>query len=106
MVPTKAAKTWVTPVESREGRSAAKGKSVARNTSSTQRESDVLTDLQRIGQRARDKPEEKWTNLLTHLRVPLLTLAYQRLRKDAATGVDEVTWEAYGVRLDARLRDL
>ena len=106
MVPEKSAKTWVTPVESAEGRSAAEGNAVARNTSPTQRGSDVLTDLQRIGQRAREKPEEKWTNLLTHLRVPLLVLAYQRLRKDAATGVDGVTWEEYGVRLHERLRDL
>jgi RNA-directed DNA polymerase len=38
--------------------------------------------------------------------VPLLKEAYQRLRRDAATGVDEVTWAEYGERLDARLNDL
>jgi group II intron reverse transcriptase/maturase len=52
MVPKKSAKTWVTPVESMEGRAAAKGRSAARNAFSTQRETDALTDLQRIGQRA------------------------------------------------------
>lgn len=106
MVPKKSAKTWVTPVESAEGRAAAEGKSVARNTSPTQRGIDVSTALRRIGQRVKEKPEEKWTNLLTHLRVPLLAEAYQRLRKDAATGVDAVTWAEYGERLDGRLRDL
>jgi len=53
VVPTKAAKTWVTPVESLEGRPKAKGKSVARNTSPTQRGIDVPTALQRIGQRTK-----------------------------------------------------
>jgi hypothetical protein len=38
--------------------------------------------------------------------VPLLKEAYQRLRKDAAPGVDGETWDAYGEDLDARLHDL
>jgi group II intron reverse transcriptase/maturase len=106
IVPEKPAKTRVTPVESVEGRPEAKGKSTARNASSTQREGDALTFLQRIGQRAKEKPEEKWTTLLSHIKVPLLKEAYRRLRKDAATGVDGVTWEEYGERLDERLGDL
>ena len=53
VVPKKSAKTRVTPVESMEGRASAEGKSVARNASSTQREPDALTSLQRIGKRAR-----------------------------------------------------
>jgi RNA-directed DNA polymerase len=106
IVPKKPAKTRVTPVESVEGRPEAKGKSAARNASSTQREGDALTFLQRIGQRAKEKPEEKWTTLLSHIKVPLLKEAYRRLRKDAATGVDGVTWEEYGARLDERLGDL
>lgn len=106
MVPKKSAKTRVTPVESMEERAAAEGKSVTRNASPTQRGTDALTFLQRIGQRAKEKPEEKLTNLLSHIRVPLLAEAYRRLRKDAAAGVDEVTWAEYGERLDERLRDL
>jgi group II intron reverse transcriptase/maturase len=38
--------------------------------------------------------------------VPLLKEAYGRLNKDAAAGVDGVTWRGYGENLDARLRDL
>lgn len=106
MVPKKSTKTWVTPVEPMEGRVAAKGKFAARNASSTQRENNAPTGLQRIGQRAKDKSEEKWTNLLTHVRVPLLANAYQQLRRHAAAGVDAVTWTAYGERLDERLHDL
>ena len=106
IVPEKLAKTRVTPVESMEGRAEAKGQSVARNAPSTQSETSAPTVRQRIRQRAKGKPEGRWTNLFGHLRAPLLKEAYNGLRKGAATGVDGVTWEAYGDRLDERLRDL
>lgn len=106
IVPGKSAKMRVTPFESMEGRAEAKGNSTARNASSTQREQDAATVLQRIRERATTKPREKWTNLLSHLRVPLLERAYLSLRRRAAAGVDGVTWEAYGERLNERLRDL
>jgi len=106
VVPEKSAKSRVTPVESMEGRTEAQGKSDARNASSTQRESEATTFLHRIGERARQRPEEKWTNLLSHIRAPFLRVAYQRLRKNGATGVDKVSWEEYGERLDERLLDL
>lgn len=106
IVPKKSTKTWVTPDESMKGRPEAKGKSVARNASPTQRGSDAPTSLQRIGQRAKEKPKEKWTTLLSHVTGAVLKEAYQRLRKDAATGVDGVTWHEYGERLDERLAEL
>jgi group II intron reverse transcriptase/maturase len=106
VVPKKPAKTWVTPVEQAEGRTEAKGKSAAENASSTQSETEALSFLQRIGERAKQKPEDKWTNLLSHMRLPLLMEAYQRLRHNAAAGVDEVTWSQYGEHLDERLQDL
>ena len=106
VVPKKRTKTWVTPVESVEGRGTAKGKSAARNAYPAQDGNGALTYLQWIGKRAKEKPTEKFTNLLGHIKVPLLKEAYQRLRKDAASGVDGVTWAEYGERLDARLLDL
>ena len=106
VVPKKPAKTWVTPVESVEGRAEAKGKSAVGNASSTLGETDALSFLQRMGERAKQKPKDKWTNLLSHMKRPLLKEAYQRLRKDAAAGVDHVTWAEYGERLDERLLDL
>jgi group II intron reverse transcriptase/maturase len=103
VVPKKSTKTWVTPVEPMEGRPEAKGKSAARNASPTQRGSDATTSLQRIGQRAKEKPKEKWTTLLSHVTGAVLKEAFRRLRRDAATGVDGVTWQEYGARLDERL---
>jgi group II intron reverse transcriptase/maturase len=106
IVPKKLAKTWVTPVESVEGRPEAEGKSAARNTSLTQRRNDVATTLRWIGERAKTKPKEQLTNLLSHIKEPLLKEAYQSLRRGAAAGVDEVTWREYGERLGERLHDL
>lgn len=106
IVPGKSAKTWVTPVETMEGRTKAKGILAGRNAPPTQGGISALTDLQRVGQRANQKPTGKWTNLLNHIRVPLLEEAYRRLRKTAAPGVDEVDWETYGERLSERLTDL
>jgi group II intron reverse transcriptase/maturase len=43
---------------------------------------------------------------MSHMKAPLLKEAYERLRKDAATGIDGETWAAFGENLDERLRDL
>lgn len=106
VVPRKPTKTWVTPVESTEGRAAAEGKSVARNASPTQGGPDAITYLQRMGQRSKDRPEERFTNLLCHVKAPQLREAYESVRRNAAAGVDGVTWSEYGLDLDRRLLDL
>lgn len=106
MVPEKSAKTWVTPVESMEGRAAAKGKSASRNALRAQDRSGAPTQRERIGQRAKEKKGERFDNLLSAIQAPLLKEAYQRLRKRAAPGVDGITWEEYGEHLDVRLLDL
>jgi group II intron reverse transcriptase/maturase len=106
IVPRKSTKTWVTPVEPMEGRTEAEGKSTARNAPPAQDGQGALTYLTWIGKRAKEKPKEQFTNLLSHVKVPLLREAYQRLRRGAAAGIDEVTWEEYGRGLEARLLDL
>jgi group II intron reverse transcriptase/maturase len=106
MVPKKSAKTWVTPVESMEGRAAAKGKSASRNALRTQGRQGAPTQVARIGQRAKEKKGERFDNLLSAIKAPLLNEAYKRLQKRSAPGVDGVTWEEYGEHLDARLVDL
>jgi group II intron reverse transcriptase/maturase len=89
-----------------EQRGAAEGKVVERNTSPAQDGIDVHTYLERLGQRAARNKEEQFNNLLSHIKAPLLKEAYERLRKDAAAGVDGETWSSYGQDLDAKLRDL
>lgn len=105
VVPEKSAKTRVTPVESMEERSAAKGKPAAGSMLRTQGRGGVLA-LERVGLRAATDKETKFTNLMCHLLVPLLREAYERLQKHAAPGVDGITWEEYGREIEARLTDL
>lgn len=106
VVPKKSAKVRVTPSEPVEERTEAEGKSASRNALPTQGGEGALTFLERIGQRAREDKEGKFTTLLSHLKVPLLKEAFMSLRKRAAAGVDGVTWSEYADRLDERLLDL
>jgi retron-type reverse transcriptase len=48
----------------------------------------------------------KFTALLHHVTVDLLRDSYGSLKKQAAPGVDGVTWEKYGQDLEARLTGL
>ena len=44
--------------------------------------------------------------MLHHIDASLLEQAYYWLKRDAASGVDGMTWDAYGEGLQDRLRDL
>ena len=52
--------------------------------------------LDRVRQAARRKKEERFTALLHHVDGDRLKEAYFALRREAAPGVDGVTWEDYG----------
>jgi group II intron reverse transcriptase/maturase len=106
VVPEKPANSEVTPEESVEGRGAANGKLAERNTLRAQDRQSVHTHLLRVGERAKANKQERFTNLLSHIKLPLLREAYHRLKKNAAAGVDGETWAGYGEDLDARLMDL
>lgn len=106
VVPEKQANSEVTLEESVEGRAAANGKLGERNALRAQDRESVHTYLSRVGERARQKKGEQFDNLLSHIKVPLLAEAYERLNKKAARGVDGETWAQYGEDLDVRLADL
>ena len=106
VVPEKPGNSRVTPEDSVEGRTTANGISAERNATRAQDRLDALTHLERIGAKAREDKGERFGNLLSFIKVPLLEEAYWRLRKDAAAGIDGETWSHYGEQLDARLRDL
>jgi RNA-directed DNA polymerase len=106
MVPAKPANAVVTPAELVEGRGKANGKPGEVDASRTQDRIDVYSRLDRVGVRAKKDKEAKFSNLLTLLKAPLLREAYRCLRKDAAPGIDEMTWHEYGEELEARLIDL
>jgi RNA-directed DNA polymerase len=62
--------------------------------------------LDRVRQVAERDKEVRFTALLHHVDVERLRAAYLALRRQAAPGVDGVTWEAYGRDLEANLQDL
>src|ERR1700738_4270229 len=92
--------------ERMEPRVGAEGNAGQPHTDRTQRRAAVSPGLARIRDAARDRKEERFTNLLHHVDVALLEQAYYWLKRDAAAGVDGVTWAQYGEDLADRLAAL
>jgi group II intron reverse transcriptase/maturase len=66
----------------------------------------VYQGLERVRQAAKAKKKERFTALLHHVNVDLLRGAYFWLQRNAAPGVDGVTWPEYAQNLEANLVDL
>jgi RNA-directed DNA polymerase len=62
--------------------------------------------LLKVAERAKQDPNGKILALAHHIDEQALARAYGNLRSNAAVGVDGVTTEQYGQRLDEKLRDL
>jgi group II intron reverse transcriptase/maturase len=62
--------------------------------------------IARIRDTAKERKRERFTSLLHHVDADLLGRAYGWLKRDAASGVDGMTWDAYGDGLKERLRGL
>jgi group II intron reverse transcriptase/maturase len=62
--------------------------------------------LARVRQVAKTRKKERFTALLHHVSVEALKEAYRSLKRQAAPGVDGITWEAYAQDLDVNLNDL
>jgi RNA-directed DNA polymerase len=85
------------PVEQRTG---AKGNADEQSTHRTQGRERVSQALERVRKAARLKKDEKFTALLHHINLDLLREAFFALKRDAAPGVDGVTWRTYEADLD------
>ena len=48
----------------------------------------------------------RFTALLHHITIDLLKRSYRSLERDSASGIDGVTWQAYGENLEEKLKDL
>jgi group II intron reverse transcriptase/maturase len=94
------------PKERVERREEAEGNTPQPSTLRTPSRDGVTAGLERVRTTARLKKKERFTALLHHVNVELLRDAYSWLKRDAAAGVDGVTWEEYGIDLDRRLADL
>ena len=94
--------------ESVERRLGTKGNAEQDDTSRTpsREQEGASSGLDRVRKAAKEKKEERFTALLHHITVDSLEQAFRELRKNAAPGVDGVTWEDYEKDLGRRLEDL
>jgi group II intron reverse transcriptase/maturase len=66
----------------------------------------VSQGLERVRQAARQRKKEKFTALLHHVTIELLREAFLALKRQAAPGVDGVTWQDYEANLEGNLQGL
>jgi retron-type reverse transcriptase len=99
----KAGQLAAEPVEPRAG---AKGNADQQSTHRAQNRDRVSQALERVRQAARQRKKERFTALLHHVDIDLLRLAFLALKRDAAPGVDGVTWQDYEADLERKLADL
>ena len=99
----KAVPTAAEPVEPRAG---AKGNARQQSTHRTQGRERVAQALGRVRQAARQRKKERFTALLHHISIDCLRMAFFALKRDAASGVDGLTWPTYEADLDRNLTDL
>lgn len=92
--------------EAMEGRSSAKGNMGEQNAPRTQSRVGAPSAFDRVREAAKRDKGKQFTALLHHVTIERLRSAYSVLKRDAAAGVDGVTWDEYGQALEVRLQDL
>jgi RNA-directed DNA polymerase len=92
--------------EAVEGRRQPKENDAQSDIQPTQRGERVSQRLSGVRRVAREKKREQFTALLHHVTVNLLRGSFDALKKNAAPGVDGVTWRDYETGLEDRLIDL
>src|SRR5258707_14900515 len=93
--------------EGMEGRGLAKGNLPQQNAYRTPRRKDAPSALEQVRQAAGKDKKLRFTALLHHIyNLETLRMAYFRLKKEAAPGVDGETWRHYGEELERNLQDL
>ena len=95
-----------TPAEAVEGRGVAKGNAGEATTCRTQSREQVSSGLEGIREAARRDRRMKFTALLHHITPSLLVESVYDLKRNAAAGVDDVTWREYEKVLYTRVHEL
>jgi RNA-directed DNA polymerase len=99
----KAERSAAEPVEPRTG---TKGNAGQQSTRRAQDRESVSQALERVRQVARQRKKEQFTSLLHHVDPAMLRTAFYAMKRDAAAGVDGMTWETYERDLDRRIEEL
>ena len=94
------------PKEIVEGRPLTKENAEEPNPRRTPSRDSGPSGLDRVRQAAQKDKQLRFTALLHHVNIDLLRSSYYDLKRQAAAGVDGVTWQEYGDGLEERLADL
>jgi len=86
-----------------EGRASPKGNGGQATAVRTPSRGIASSRLEAVRQAARQSRDVRFTALLHHITIDLLKQSYAALQRDAAPGIDGVTWRAYGENLEAKL---
>jgi len=106
-VPTKCLNKSGNPLaEGAEGSRPTKENTEQTTASQTQSWGDALSGLRGVREAARRDKRLRFTALLHHVSVLLLESSFYALKRDAAPGVDGVTWTEYETGLGERLKNL
>jgi len=89
-----------------EKRALTKGNSDQPTVTSTQKLGSALSGLGRIREAAKRNPQLQFTNLMHHINKETLYKSYWSLKRNAASGIDEMTWSEYGQGLEKRILKL
>src|SRR5271170_6968803 len=89
-----------------EPRTETKGNAGRQSTRRAQDRESVSQALERVRRAARQGKKEKFTTLLHHIDLAMLKTAFYAMKRDAAPGVDGMTWKTYEGDLDRRIEDL
>jgi RNA-directed DNA polymerase len=107
IVPTKGPNPGGQPTgEEREGRRPTRENIRQATVVRTQGRFPTFCGLEDVREVARKDKKVRFTALLHHVTVNLLRRSYYELKKQAAPGVDGMTWQQYGTGLEERLVDL
>ncbi len=94
------------PGNAGEGKASRPSRGTDRTSTVRSDGASVLNRLDRITERAEQQPEETFNNAYSLLNCELLWLAFRRLKRDKAPGVDGVTVDQYEANLRENLQDL
>ena len=89
-----------------EPRAGSEGNANPQSAFRTQGRVDASQARERIRQAARRNGKEKFTALLRHVTTQALEDAFRAIARNAAAGVDGVTWRDYEADLERKLADL
>jgi len=83
-----------------------KGNPEKLSVTAAQNTETALNGLDRVRQAARRNRSMRFTTLLHHITPSLLREAYYKLNRQAAVGIDGITWKEYGTELSGKLEKL